>query len=106
MPDLLVLEVSVRKEETVLGEREVSKRKTYPIEFEWFARKPTRGYQRAPSTRCWNAPFWYGDGQMATEPSVILRRADYNAMRRELRELREKQSGPKYVRPSREHPLK
>jgi hypothetical protein len=63
----------------------MSKRKTYPIHFEWNARKPTRGYQRQPSTRCWNNPFWYGDGEPATEPSVIIRRRDYNALLRKAR---------------------
>lgn len=66
----------------------MSERKTYPIEFEWDAREPLRGKQRGVAQRCWNRFFWYGDGRPATEASVILRRRDYNAMRRELRKLR------------------
>lgn len=66
-----------------------SKRKTYPIQFEWNARTPPRGYGRRVAARCWNEPFFYGDGAPATEPSVIVRRRDYNALLRKLRELSE-----------------
>lgn len=71
----------------------MSKRKTYPIEFEWNARVPARGKQKGVAQRCWNSFFWYGDGRVATEPSIIIRRSDYNAMRRELRKLRGSRSG-------------
>ena len=63
-----------------------SKRKTYPIEFEWHCNIP----DQTVAARCWNRFFWYGDGEPATEDSIIIRRSDYNAMRRELRELRQK----------------
>lgn len=69
----------------------------YPVEFEWQPLDPSLSI----SQRCWNNFFWYGNGEVATERSVIIRRSDYNAMRRELRELRDKQRGPRYVRPSR-----
>lgn len=62
-----------------------SRRKTYPIEFEWHPEKD----DLAISRRCWNKFFWYGDGTVATEASVIIRRSDYNALLRELRELRQ-----------------
>lgn len=64
----------------------MSNRKTYPIEFEWD--RPASFEKKTVSARCWNSHFWYGDGRSATEASVIMRRSDYNAMRRELRQLR------------------
>ena len=68
--------------------RRRSKRKTYPIEFEWHPIEKGLTISR----RCWNQYFWYGNGEVATEASVIIRRSDYNAMRRELSEYRRKRS--------------
>ena len=49
---------------------------TVPIEFEW---KPL-DKKKLPAARCWNGHFWYGDGESATERSVIVRRKDFDAL--------------------------
>lgn len=71
-----------------MGTKRKSRRKSYPIEFEWHP--PAWQDPHTISQRCWNNFFWYGDGTVATEASVIIRRSDYSAMCRELRELRAK----------------
>lgn len=53
---------------------------TAAIQFEW---KPPRSskskkeHPRLNASRCWNNGFWYGDGSVATERSVIIRRSDF-----------------------------
>ena len=57
--------------------------KTFPIHFEWdnTSGNPIRD-------RCWNNPFWYGDGQPATEPSVIVRKMDFDQLMKDARRNR------------------
>lgn len=65
------------------------------IQFEWNSTsEPTRGYPRLNAAKCWNNPFWYGDGSPATEPSVILRESDYKKLRRLARLAPSKGSAP------------
>ena len=54
--------------------------KTYPIQFEW---DNTSGC--VITKRCWNRPFWYGDGEPATEPSVIVRKSDFDRLLKDAR---------------------
>ena len=62
---------------TLLAERPKMKRiKTESIYFEWSYKKPSRGYPRLAAARCWNKPFWYGDGSPATKPSKIVMASD------------------------------
>jgi hypothetical protein len=62
--------------------RGVKRPQTFPIEFEW---NPPKGSKQLPAARCWNRHFWYGDGEPATEASVIVRRSDFNALVRAAR---------------------
>jgi hypothetical protein len=54
--------------------------KTFPIEFEW--NPPER---KTVAARCWNGHFWYGGGEPATEPSVIIRKSDFDKLLRDAR---------------------
>lgn len=44
------------------------------IQFEWKAKG------KKAAARCWNTPWWHGDGTPATEPSVVLRDSDYRKL--------------------------
>jgi hypothetical protein len=48
--------------------------KTVPIHYEWYSTEGTH------ASRCWNSPFWYGNGEAATEESVIMRKSDYELL--------------------------
>ena len=54
--------------------------KTHPIQFEW---DNTSGCEILK--RCWTKPFWYGDGEPATEPSVIVRKSDFDKLLKDAR---------------------
>lgn len=56
---------------------------TFLIEFEWNA--PPKPKNDVVTARCWNHPFWYGDGTPATEPSVIVRKSDFDRLLRDAR---------------------
>lgn len=49
------------------------------IHFEWKAKG------KKAAGRCWNTPFWYGNGEPATEPSVVLRDSDYRKLLKDAR---------------------
>ena len=60
--------------------------KTFPIQFEWNPPKRNGRELRAlPAGRCWNRPFWYGGGEPATEPSVIVRKSDFDRLLKDAR---------------------
>lgn len=62
--------------------------KTFPIHFEWNA--PPKEKNDVVTARCWNSHFWYGDGTPATEPSVIVRKTDFDELMRAAKRGRDK----------------
>ena len=52
---------------------------TKPVQFEWNEKI------KLIAQRCWNTSFWYGDGTLATEKSVIVRESDWRLIMRVVR---------------------
>lgn len=56
----------------------LGKRRPAPLKIRALDRK----HYELKTRQTWRNPFWYGDGEPATVPVVLLREADYRALRK------------------------